>query len=35
MIKPGHYIPQLAQVMAEFNRKQENIFNLKGIAVND
>lgn len=28
----GHYIPQLAQVMVEFNQKQK-LFNLKGIAV--
>ncbi|GMJ04889.1 serine carboxypeptidase-like 45 [Hibiscus trionum] len=28
----GHYIPQLAQLMVEFNKKQ-NLFNLKGIAL--
>ncbi|PPR85208.1 hypothetical protein GOBAR_AA35476 [Gossypium barbadense] len=28
----GHYIPQLAKLMVEFNKKQ-NLFNLKGIAV--
>ncbi|KAJ0094539.1 hypothetical protein Patl1_17023 [Pistacia atlantica] len=28
----GHYIPQLAQLMLEFNKK-ENLFNLKGIAL--
>lgn len=28
----GHYIPQLADVMVEFNKKNK-IFNLKGIAV--
>ncbi|KAK8710806.1 hypothetical protein V6N13_146115 [Hibiscus sabdariffa] len=27
----GHYIPQLAQLMVEFNKKR-NLFNLKGIA---
>ncbi|KAK9036375.1 hypothetical protein V6N11_078379 [Hibiscus sabdariffa] len=27
----GHYIPQLAKLMVEFNKKQ-NLFNLKGIA---
>jgi hypothetical protein len=29
---PGHYVPQLAQRMVEFNKK-EKLFNLKGIAV--
>ncbi|KAK8587509.1 hypothetical protein V6N12_021997 [Hibiscus sabdariffa] len=28
----GHYVPQLAQLMVEFNKKQ-NLFNLKGIAL--
>ncbi|OMO52391.1 Peptidase S10, serine carboxypeptidase [Corchorus olitorius] len=28
----GHYIPQLAKLMVEFNKKQ-NVFNLKGIAL--
>ncbi|KAE8693983.1 Serine carboxypeptidase-like 45 [Hibiscus syriacus] len=28
----GHYIPQLAKLMVEFNKKQ-NLFNLKGIAL--
>jgi len=28
----GHYIPQLAKFMVQFNKK-EKIFNLKGIAV--
>lgn len=28
----GHYIPQLAELMLQFNRK-EMLFNLKGIAV--
>ncbi|KAI4963233.1 hypothetical protein ZWY2020_016939 [Hordeum vulgare] len=28
----GHYIPQLAEVMVEFNKK-DNIFNLKGLAL--
>ncbi|KAK9040122.1 hypothetical protein V6N11_015299 [Hibiscus sabdariffa] len=28
----GHYIPQLAQLMVEFNKKR-NLFNLKGIAL--
>ena len=28
----GHYIPQLAKLMVEVNKKQ-NLFNLKGIAV--
>ncbi|KAL2543452.1 Serine carboxypeptidase-like 45 [Abeliophyllum distichum] len=28
----GHYIPQLAEVMLQFNKK-ENLFNLKGIAL--
>lgn len=28
----GHYIPQLAEIMLLFNKK-ENLFNLKGIAV--
>lgn len=28
----GHYIPQLAEVMVEFNKK-DKIFNLKGLAV--
>lgn len=28
----GHYVPQLAEVMLEFNKK-ENLFNLKGIAL--
>lgn len=28
----GHYIPQLAQLMVEFNKKEKH-FNLKGIAV--
>lgn len=31
-IKTGHYIPQLAQLMLEFNKK-DHLFNLKGIAV--
>ncbi|PPS10614.1 hypothetical protein GOBAR_AA10062 [Gossypium barbadense] len=30
----GHYIPQLAKLMVEFNKKQ-NLFNLKGIADSD
>lgn len=30
----GHYVPQLAQRMVEFNRK-EKLFNLKGIAVSN
>lgn len=29
---PGHYVPQLAQLMTQFNRKHK-LFNLKGIAV--
>lgn len=28
----GHYIPQLAKLMIEFNQK-EKLFNLKGVAV--
>lgn len=28
----GHYVPQLAQLMVDFNKK-EKVFNLKGIAV--
>lgn len=32
LIVPGHYVPQLARLMTEFNRK-EKLFNLKGIAV--
>ena len=28
----GHYIPQLAKLMVEVNKKQ-NLFNLKGIAM--
>ncbi|GAV71467.1 Peptidase_S10 domain-containing protein [Cephalotus follicularis] len=28
----GHYVPQLAQLMLQFNKK-ENLFNLKGIAL--
>ncbi|CAI9768790.1 unnamed protein product [Fraxinus pennsylvanica] len=28
----GHYIPQLAEIMLQFNKK-ENLFNLKGIAL--
>lgn len=28
----GHYIPQLAELMIQFNKK-EKLFNLKGIAV--
>ena len=31
-IYPGHYVPQLAELMLQFNKK-ENLFNLKGIAV--
>ncbi|XLR61600.1 hypothetical protein S83_012272, partial [Arachis hypogaea] len=27
----GHYVPQLAELMLEFNKK-EKLFNLKGIA---
>jgi serine carboxypeptidase-like clade II len=30
--KSGHYIPQLAEAMVEYNTK-DKIFNLKGIAV--
>lgn len=29
----GHYVPQLAQLMTQFNKK-EKLFNLRGIAVN-
>ncbi|ONM26629.1 Serine carboxypeptidase 1 [Zea mays] len=29
----GHYIPQLAEAMVEFNNKEERIFNLKGVAL--
>jgi serine carboxypeptidase-like clade 2 len=29
---PGHYIPQLAKLIIEINKK-ERVFNLKGIAV--
>ena len=29
---PGHYVPQLAELMIQFNKK-EKLFNLKGIAV--
>lgn len=32
IIIPGHYVPQLAQLMTQFNKK-EKLFNLKGIAV--
>lgn len=32
LIIPGHYIPQLARLMTELNRK-EKLFNLQGIAV--
>ena len=32
LLIPGHYIPQLAKLMVEVNKKQ-NLFNLKGIAV--
>lgn len=32
LIIPGHYIPQLARLMTELDRK-EKLFNLKGIAV--
>lgn len=28
----GHYIPQLAEAMVEFNKK-DRIFNLRGVAV--
>ena len=28
----GHYVPQLAELMLQFNKK-EKLFNLKGIAV--
>ena len=28
---PGHYVPQLAELMLQFNK--EKLFNLKGIAV--
>lgn len=31
----GHYIPQLAEAMVEFNNKAERIFNLKGVAVSN
>ncbi|KAK8655320.1 hypothetical protein V6N13_107902 [Hibiscus sabdariffa] len=32
ILKPGHYIPQLAELITRFN-KQEKLFNLKGIAL--
>jgi len=31
-IHSGHYIPQLAEAMVEFNKK-DRIFNLRGVAV--
>lgn len=30
----GHYVPQLAELMLQFNKK-EKLFNLKGIAVSN
>lgn len=32
VLVPGHYIPQLAELMVQFN-KNKKLFNLKGIAV--
>lgn len=34
MFLSGHYVPQLAKLMIEANKK-EKIFNLKGIAVSN